>query len=65
VLTILATIVALSVLILIHEFGHFFAAKLVGIHAPRFSLGLGPRVTGASGGARPSSSSPPSRWAAT
>jgi regulator of sigma E protease len=46
VLTILATIVALSVLILIHEFGHFFAAKLVGVHAPRFSLGLGPRVAG-------------------
>jgi regulator of sigma E protease len=46
VLTLLATIVALSVLILIHEFGHFFAAKLVGVHAPRFSLGLGPRVAG-------------------
>jgi regulator of sigma E protease len=46
VLTILATLVALSVLILIHEFGHFFAAKSVGIAAPRFSLGLGPRVWG-------------------
>lgn len=45
-LTILATLVALSVLILIHEFGHFFAAKSVGIAAPRFSLGLGPRVAG-------------------
>jgi regulator of sigma E protease len=46
VLTILATLVALSVLILIHEFGHFFAAKSVGIAAPRFSLGFGPRVWG-------------------
>ena len=46
VLTILATLVALSVLILVHEFGHFFAAKSVGIAAPRFSLGLGPRVAG-------------------
>lgn len=45
-LTILATLVALSVLILIHEFGHFFAAKSVDIAAPRFSLGLGPRVAG-------------------
>ncbi len=45
-LTILATLVALSVLILIHEFGHFFAARSVGIAAPRFSLGLGPRVWG-------------------
>lgn len=43
---ILATLVALSVLILIHEFGHFFAAKSVDIAAPRFSLGLGPRVAG-------------------
>ena len=45
-LTILATLVALSVLILVHEFGHFFAAKSVDIAAPRFSLGLGPRVAG-------------------
>ncbi|HET6762729.1 MAG TPA: site-2 protease family protein, partial [Longimicrobiaceae bacterium] len=45
-LTILSLIVTLSVLILIHEFGHFFAAKAVGIYAPRFSLGLGPRVAG-------------------
>ncbi|HEX5869661.1 MAG TPA: RIP metalloprotease RseP [Longimicrobium sp.] len=43
---ILATVVALSVLILVHEFGHFFAAKSVDIAAPRFSLGLGPRVAG-------------------
>lgn len=45
-LTILATLIALSVLILVHEFGHFFAAKSVDIAAPRFSLGLGPRVAG-------------------
>ncbi|HEX6040376.1 RIP metalloprotease RseP [Longimicrobium sp.] len=45
-MSILATVVALSVLILIHEFGHLFAAKSVGIAAPRFSLGLGPRVAG-------------------
>jgi regulator of sigma E protease len=46
VLTLISLIVTLSVLILIHEFGHFFAAKAVGIYAPRFSLGLGPRVVG-------------------
>lgn len=44
--TVLATIVVLSVLILVHEFGHFFAAKSVDIEVPRFSLGLGPRVWG-------------------
>jgi regulator of sigma E protease len=46
VLTVISLLITLSVLILIHEFGHFFAAKAVGIYAPRFSLGLGPRVAG-------------------
>jgi regulator of sigma E protease len=46
VLTLVSTLVALSVLILIHELGHFLAAKSVDIAAPTFSLGLGPRVTG-------------------
>jgi regulator of sigma E protease len=46
VLEILSLIVVISVLVLVHEFGHFFAAKAVGIAAPRFSLGLGPRVAG-------------------
>jgi regulator of sigma E protease len=44
--TAVAFVVVLSVLILVHELGHFFAAKSVGIAAPRFSLGLGPRVWG-------------------
>jgi regulator of sigma E protease len=46
VLTIISTIAGLSVLILVHEFGHFFAAKAVGIHVPRFSLGFGKRLAG-------------------
>ena len=45
-LTILSLLVTLSVLILVHELGHFFAAKSVGILAPRFSLGFGPRLWG-------------------
>lgn len=45
-LTLVATLVVLSVLILVHEFGHFFAAKSVDIEVPRFSLGLGPKVVG-------------------
>lgn len=44
--TILATLVVLSVLILVHEWGHFFAAKSVGISVLRFSLGIGPKVVG-------------------
>lgn len=45
-LTLVAFLVVISVLILVHEFGHFFAAKSVNIQVPRFSLGLGPRVAG-------------------
>jgi regulator of sigma E protease len=36
----------LSVLIFIHEFGHFIVAKLSGVGVLKFSLGFGPRVIG-------------------
>ncbi len=40
--SILAGIVALSLLIIIHEFGHFVAAKVAGMHVDRFSVfGIG------------------------
>ncbi len=45
-LTILATIVVLGVLILVHELGHFVAAKAVDIEVPRFSIGIGPKAFG-------------------
>ena len=45
-MTILATIVLLGVLIFVHELGHFWAAKAVGIGVERFSIGLGPRIWG-------------------
>lgn len=34
----------LSVLILVHEFGHFIVAKKLGVDVERFSLGFGPRL---------------------
>ena len=43
---ILATIFVLSVLIFIHEFGHFIVAKLFGIRVERFSMGYPPRMVG-------------------
>jgi regulator of sigma E protease len=46
VLTLLATLVLLSVLILIHEIGHYIAAKSVDVEVQRFSLGMGPKVAG-------------------
>ncbi|HEX2189113.1 MAG TPA: RIP metalloprotease RseP [Longimicrobiaceae bacterium] len=45
-LDVIAFFVVISVLILVHELGHFLAAKSVNIQVPRFSLGLGPRVLG-------------------
>lgn len=45
-MTIIALIIVLGVIIFVHELGHFWAAKAVGIHVERFSIGLGPRVWG-------------------
>ena len=45
-LTIVATLGVLGVLILVHELGHFIAARAFDIHVSRFSIGLGPRLVG-------------------
>jgi regulator of sigma E protease len=42
--TILATVVVLGVLIFVHEFGHFFIAKLLGVRVEVFSLGFPPKL---------------------
>lgn len=44
--TILATALVLGVLILVHELGHFWAAKAVDIEVSRFSIGFGPKIWG-------------------
>jgi regulator of sigma E protease len=36
----------LGVLVVVHEFGHFLFAKLFGVGAPVFSVGIGPRLFG-------------------
>ncbi len=36
----------LSFIIVVHEFGHFLAAKLFGVGVPVFSIGFGPRLLG-------------------
>lgn len=41
--TIWAFIILLGVLITIHEYGHFMAARSVGVHVERFSIGVPPR----------------------
>jgi len=35
-------IIGFGILIVAHEFGHFFFCKLFGIHTPSFSIGMGP-----------------------
>lgn len=40
-MSILLAIIALGVLILVHELGHFIAAKLCGVYVERFSIGFG------------------------
>lgn len=43
-MTILLVIIALSLLVLIHEFGHFAAAKWFGIRVDEFGFGFPPKV---------------------
>ncbi len=42
ILAVLAAIAVLAVLIVVHEFGHFAAARLQNIHVNRFAIGFGP-----------------------
>ena len=41
-ITIAAFIVCLSIIVFVHEFGHYYIGKLSGIHAEVFSIGFGP-----------------------
>ena len=42
VITVLAFFLCLSIIVFVHEFGHYFVGKLSGIHAEVFSIGFGP-----------------------
>ena len=41
---IVIAIIAFGVLIGIHEFGHFIAAKTLGVKVNEFSIGMGPAI---------------------
>lgn len=45
-ITILAFVFTLGAAVIIHEFGHFIVAKLLGIRVEAFSVGFGPRLLG-------------------
>lgn len=39
-------IIVLSVLVIVHEFGHFIVAKRTGVRVEKFSIGFGPEIFG-------------------
>ncbi len=43
-ITLLLLFIILSVIIIVHEFGHFIAAKKSGVYVDEFSLGMGPQL---------------------
>lgn len=43
---IVVLLLILTVLIFVHEFGHFIVGKLCGVHIYEFALGMGPKVLG-------------------
>jgi regulator of sigma E protease len=49
-MTIVYFILTLGILVFIHEFGHFIAAKKQGIGVEKFSLGFGPEIFGVTRG---------------
>jgi regulator of sigma E protease len=42
--TVLALIITLAILVVAHEFGHFAAAKMVGVRVEEFAFGFGPKL---------------------
>lgn len=41
---ILIALLALSIIVMVHEFGHFIAGKAVGMQVLEFSIGMGPKI---------------------
>ena len=44
VLSIVLIILFFGLLIAVHEFGHFIAAKLMGVKVNEFAIGMGPKL---------------------
>ena len=43
---IIVLLLILSILIFVHEFGHYITGKICGVHIYEFALGMGPKVLG-------------------
>jgi len=46
IVTIILGLVGLGVVVVVHEFGHFAAARAMGVEVEAFSVGWGPRIAG-------------------
>ncbi len=46
ILYVILGILILGVCVVVHEFGHYFAARRLGIHVVEFSVGMGPKLYG-------------------
>lgn len=46
IITLLLFIFILGLIVLVHEFGHFFFSKLFHVHVYEFSIGMGPKIWG-------------------
>lgn len=43
-MNIIVALLIFTVIVVIHELGHFFLAKKNGVGVPEFSVGMGPRI---------------------
>lgn len=46
---IIITLLLLTVLVVVHEFGHYLAAKKTGVYVMEFAVGMGPKIFGHQG----------------
>lgn len=44
IITIITFIIVFGILVLVHEFGHYYFAKRAGILVREFSIGMGPKI---------------------
>jgi regulator of sigma E protease len=45
-MTLIYFLIVIGILVFVHEFGHFIMAKRAGVRVEKFSLGMGPKITG-------------------
>ena len=44
IISIIVALLVFTVLIVVHEFGHYFFSKLFGVYVYEFALGMGPAI---------------------